>query len=116
MILSNTTYTRLGELSADVMKPNFGTFTGLENLDFQAPALARNIGTFTHAPTYYKWVTLNMKPASLFAINKSGTTQFRLHFAKKYYNDNIKQMFRFLSGDFWIPADFPKLIVTYYIP
>jgi hypothetical protein len=116
MILSSDTYTRLGELTADITNPYFGNLPGLEFVDFRNPPLAKDIGTFTHAPTFYKWITLNMNAKSLLALNKTGSTQFRLHFNVKMYDDHIKQMVRFLSGDFWGVNDWPKLIVTYYVP
>lgn len=116
MILQNDTYIKIGELTADVTNPFFGTLALLEYRDFEVSPLVRNIGTFTHAPSYYNWISMNMKPTSLSAVNKTGHTQFRLHFQKKYSDDLIKQAVRFLSGDFWIPADWPKMIITYYVP
>jgi hypothetical protein len=59
---------------------------------------------------------MKVKPAAFNAINLTGTTQFRLHFQKKYYDNHIKDMLRFWSGDFWIPSDFPMLVITYYVP
>jgi len=116
MILVNTTYARLGDLTADIVKPFFGAFPGLENKDFQSPALAKNIGTFTRAPTFYKWITLNANPASFELINRTGHTQFRLHFPRKYFADTIKQQIRFLSGNYSVVSDRPQLIIDYYLP
>jgi hypothetical protein len=49
----------------------------LDSLDFAAPALA-NAGIFTRATAPSNWITLNMDPASLFAVNTARKTQFRL--------------------------------------
>jgi hypothetical protein len=116
MIISNDVYKELGELTADVTNPYFGLLPGLETLDFQSRPLARNVGTFTRAPLFYTWINLRMNQSSLFAVNKTGSTQFRLHFTLDDNNDAIKHQLRCLSGDFWIPSDFPMLVITYYVP
>jgi hypothetical protein len=116
MILSNGIYTSLGDLLADVTNPYFGNIPGLQTTDFHSRALANNVGTFTQATDGNQWITLFMKPASLFAVNKTGQTQFRVHFALDDNNDAIKHQIGFLSGDYTVVADRPLLVITHYIP
>jgi hypothetical protein len=116
MILSANVYNKLGSLIADITNPWFGTSARLENIDFRTRARATNVGIFSRTTTFYRWMALNVNPASLFAVNKTGRTQFRIRFTLDDSNDTIKHELRFLSGNFWNPADRPMLIITYYIP
>ncbi len=116
MILSANVYAKLGNLVADMTNPFFGPSTALEYQDFRLRAKATNVGTFTRTTTFYKWMTLRVNNASLFAVDKTGHTQFRVRFTKDDSNDTLKDMLRFLSGNFYSLAGRPKLIITYYIP
>ncbi len=116
MIISAAIYAELGNMIADITKPFFGTSAGLENMDFRFRARATNAGTFTHAASAYSWIAMRVNAGSLFAINKTGRTQFRLRFTLDDSNDAIKHELRFLSGDYFNAADRPMLIITYYIP
>ena len=116
MVLSTNVYAKLGNLVADMTNPYFGTSTALQFQDFRLRAKATNVGTFTRTTTFYKWMTLKVNNASLFAVNKTGHTQFRVRFTIDDSNDAIKDMLRFLSGDYYYAAGRPRLIITYYIP
>ena len=115
MFLSYGIYARLGNLLADITSPYFGNLPSLQYGDFRLPALA-NAGTFTRATNINQWIALRLKPASLFAVNRSGHTQFRVHFSLDDNNDLIKNQIGFLSGNYPILVDRPLLIITYYLP
>jgi hypothetical protein len=114
-ILSANTYTALGDLTADVTNPFFGTLPNLQTLDFASPALA-NAGIFSRATAPNNWITLNMNNASLFAVNKNGRTQFRVRFPLDDNNDLIKNDIRFFSGNYLLVSYRPVLTITYYVP
>lgn len=113
--LHNGVYAALGDLRAVVANPHFGASPSLHRTDFQARSLA-DAGVFTRTNTYNRWIYMNMLPNSLFAVNLTGRTQFRLHFTLDDSNDGIKQEIRFLSGDYQLTKDQPTLIVMYYVP
>ncbi len=116
MVLSTNVYAKLGNLVADMTNPYFGTSTALQFQDFRLRAKATNVGTFTRTTSFYKWMNLKVNAASLFAVNKTGHTQFRVRFTIDDSNDAIKDMLRFLSGNYYYAAGRPRLIITYYIP
>jgi uncharacterized repeat protein (TIGR02543 family) len=117
MVLSGGVYTQLGDLTADITKPYFANSVSLQAADFQARALATNVGTFTKATDINQWSTLKVNNNGLLALNLLGHTQFRLHFTLSNSNDAISYQFGFLSGDTLVAvADRPLLVVTYYVP
>lgn len=48
-------------------------------------------------------------------VNKTGTTQFHLYFAKDDNDDNVADYMKFYSGNA-SAASRPQLIIEYYIP
>lgn len=115
MFLSKDVYARLGNLLADITKPYFGTLPGLQNMDFSARSLAP-AGIFTKATGINQWITLPLKSSSLIAVNRTGQTQFRVHFTLDDNNDLFKDQIGFLSGNYPVLTDRPVLVITYYLP
>jgi hypothetical protein len=49
-------------------------------------------------------------------INKTGVTQFRLHFSVPTNSDNNDDFMKFVSGNATTAANKPVLVVTYIVP
>jgi hypothetical protein len=106
-------FTPLGNILVDIRKPYFGTTLGLVAADFQAITTAPKVGTIKNsAPD--GWFSTYLTAAGLAQINRTGTTQFRLYFAKDDNNDTLANYLRFFSGNNAINK--PTLIITYTLP
>jgi len=115
-VISTTIYTKLGNMVADITNPFFGSSVGMNFGDFNSRAKASKVGTFTRASTIYKWITLRVNTASLFAVNKTGHTQFRLRFMIDDSNDTIDHQLFLQSGNNSVISYRPMLVITYYVP
>ncbi len=49
-------------------------------------------------------------------INKMGVTQFRVRFTKDDDDDMKADYAKFFSGNAALSANWPKLVITYYLP
>jgi hypothetical protein len=104
-----------GNLLVDIASPFFGLDKTLSVTDFAATAGATNTGYFNTTPLTGNWFEASLGASAFPYLNRSGSTQFRIHFSLDD-NDNMKlDQFRFYSGNA-TAAYRPVLIVDYYIP
>ncbi|MGA7195015.1 MAG: PQQ-dependent sugar dehydrogenase [Anaerolineales bacterium] len=105
--ISGDPFGALGDLSADIAVPNFGSSSALEAGDFSAAATDSGIATFS--PLSGGWYSAAISDPS--DINLTGTTQFRLAFT----DDSAGNYASFYSGNYGISSR-PQLIIQYSIP
>lgn len=109
-------FTILGGVRVDIRKLRFGSSVNLANSDFQAAAHATNIGVIPNRPVN-NWYAKTWLSGSFFTIvNRTGSTQFRLYFAKDDNDDNGADYMSFFSGDYPTVSVRPTLIIQYYVP
>ena len=107
-------FSKHGNLLADIRKPFFGPAAGLANGDFQAAATQSGVATFPAKPVNL-WYGAPLSANGKTAINRTGTTQFRLRFAIDDDNDHVADYLAAFSGN--APAaSRPQLTINYYIP
>jgi hypothetical protein len=98
-----------GSLLADLAKPYFGPSLALAASDFQAAATVSPTGSFSQdSSTYYTVLGIS----GLNAINKTGTTQFRLRFSHGD-SDHQADYLTLYSGDTATASNRPYMIVYY---
>ena len=105
----------LGGLKVDIRKPYFGTTVGLVVSDFKATPGKSAVGTFKSTPVS-SWYSAVIGSTGFPYINKTGTTQFRLSFAKDDNDDMGADYMSFFSGNYTTVSARPTLIITYYVP
>jgi murein DD-endopeptidase MepM/ murein hydrolase activator NlpD/Tol biopolymer transport system component len=108
-------FTILGGLKVDIRKPFFGTTVNLVVSDFQAAVNRAAVGTFGKTPVN-NWYSAVIGSAGYPYVNKTGTTQFRLYFAKDDNDDNGADYMKFFSGNYATASARPTLIIEYYVP
>ncbi len=104
-----------GYLWADIRKGFFGTYL-LQITDFQATASKNGVGRFWPVSGAPNWYQLGLGAANYTYINLTGTTQFRLRFAKDDNDDRSADYMTFYSGNYGTVSDRPTLIIEYYVP
>lgn len=104
-----------GKLVADIRKPYFGASAELANGDFQALADASAVAAFGASPADH-WYSANLNSIAREYVNRKGTTQFRLRFAKDDNNDRSADYIKFYSGNYASVDGRPQLIVHYIVP
>lgn len=102
-----------GSLYIDMRKPYFGT-SSLVPSDFQAIAGRNSVSYFGKYPVA-GWYKADLNATARAYLNKSGTTQFRLHFKLDDNNDFKADYVRIYSGNAALSLR-PKLEINYYIP
>jgi poly(hydroxyalkanoate) depolymerase family esterase len=104
----------LGPITADISP--VGGFSGnyaLQQADTTATAALTNIGDFDAVPTaQYQAISDSLAQGALGYLNKTGHTQFRIHFQKQTNNDYMLDVMRFFTGDS-AGAYVPKLTINY---
>jgi hypothetical protein len=81
----------------DIKSGNFGTTAAVQTSDWNASASATNIGCFNGKADENKYaVRIDLKPAALPFVNKTGRTQFRMYFN---YADWSPEYINFYDGD-----------------
>jgi hypothetical protein len=108
-------FTTHGGLKVDIRKPYFGTSANLVASDFQAGANKSAIGTFSSTPIS-SWFSALLSNTAFPYINLTGTTQFRLRFAKEDNDDMSADYMRFISGNHATVSARPTLVIEYYVP
>lgn len=101
-------------LVTDLVRPYFSTSPLLQLSDFNAAATVSGAGTFSPVPNSDLYAA-DLNSAALGAINKSGTTQFRLRFSSEEYN-GANDYISFFIIDLISLAHFPPTLVVYYNP
>ncbi|MBL0387484.1 PHB depolymerase family esterase [Tumebacillus sp. ITR2] len=104
----------LGPLTADVAQTTgFNGNYALESADYGATAAVTNIGNFDALPTaQYQAISDSISTSALAYVNRSGKTQFRLHFQKATNNAYMIDVLRFVSSN-GTAAYVPKLVINY---
>ncbi|KEO82251.1 PHB depolymerase family esterase [Tumebacillus flagellatus] len=104
----------LGPLTADIAPTSgFNANYALESADYGAAAAVTNIGNFDALPTaQYQAISDSISTSALAYVNRTGKTQFRLHFQKPTNNAYMIDVLRFVSGN-GTAAYAPTLTITY---
>jgi poly(hydroxyalkanoate) depolymerase family esterase len=108
-------YYDLGPLTADIASATgfSGSYT-LQQSDYSAPAALTNIGNFDAVPTaQYQAISDSISTAALGYLNRSGKTQFRIHFEKPTNNRWALDVMRFFTAE-QNGAYVPTLTIKYY--
>jgi hypothetical protein len=102
-----------GSCLADVVTGAFSGSTTLQTGDFQAAATATAVATMSN-PTANGQLSEGLLNASgLAAVNKTGTTQFRVYFTLDDNDDTGNDYLGFYSGENGTASNRPVLEVTY---
>jgi hypothetical protein len=107
--------THLG-LKVDIRKTYFGSAAALATGDFQAFANKNAAATFFKTPASGSWYSAVLGTAAYPYVNRAGTTQFRLRFARDDNDDRSADYLRFYSGNVGAASYRPVLVVEYYVP
>ncbi len=102
-----------GSCLADIVTGAFGGSTTLAAGDFQAAATANGVATMTNPTVNGALSEGALNAAGLAAINKTGTTQFRVYFTLDDNDDTGNDYLGFYSGDNGTATNRPVLEVTY---
>ncbi len=106
-------FTTHGNMLVEIRQGAFNKNLALEAADFSAPASSSVKDAFVPLPS--KWYVANLTSPNLSFVNLFGLTQFRLRFALDDNDDMGADYLKFFSGNS-TEANWPKLIVTYYLP
>ena len=102
-----------GSCQADIVTGAFGGSTTLAAGDFQAAATATGVATMTNPTVNGALSEGALNAAGLAAINKTGTTQFRVYFTLDDNDDTGNDYLGFYSGENGTASNRPVLEVTY---
>jgi len=102
-----------GTCRADVRTGRFSGSARLQTGDFQAPATAVQTASLSNAAVNGAWSEGNLNAAGLAALDKRGTTQFRVYFDLDDNDDTGNDYIGYYSGDNKAAANRPQLVVTY---
>ncbi|MGB8955928.1 MAG: PHB depolymerase family esterase [Tumebacillaceae bacterium] len=107
-------YYDLGPLTADIAgATGFSGSYALQAGDYGAAAALTNIGNFDAVPTaQYQAISDSISQAALGSLNRSGKTQFRIHFEKPTNNRFAIDVMRFFTGE-QSGAYVPTLTIKY---
>jgi subtilisin family serine protease len=106
-------FTTHGTLWADAQTGGFSGSTSLQRSDFQAAATAVGVASLSDAGSNLGWSEGSLSAAGLLAVNKTGTTQFRVYFNLGNNNDLGSDYVGYYSGENSTAANRPQLVVTY---
>ncbi|MBV6396460.1 MAG: hypothetical protein HFACDABA_02058 [Anaerolineales bacterium] len=109
-------FTTHGNLQVDIASPFFGPEIFLKPGDFEAAASAANVGIFNPVPQPGNWYAAALEPAAFAHVNLFGSTQLRARFSLDDNDDLGADLVRFFSGNHFMPAYRPTLIIEYYAP
>jgi poly(hydroxyalkanoate) depolymerase family esterase len=107
-------YGDLGPITADISPVGgFNSNYALEQADYGATAGLTNIGNFDAVPAaQYQSISDSISQGALGSLNRSGKTQFRIHFEKPTNNRYALDVMRFFSGNS-AGAYVPTLTIQY---
>lgn len=107
-------YYDLGPLTADIAgATGFSGSYSLQAGDYGAAAALTNIGNFDAVPTaQYQAISDSISQGALAYLNRSGKTQFRIHFEKPTNNRYALDVMRFFTGE-QAGAYVPTLTIKY---
>ena len=108
-----------GKLLADVCKGSFKNDPILQLSDFNVKC---PLGMYKSAGLSYtnslvdSWYSQLFNPVDFTYVNLSGVTQVRLRFSKDDNNDLGADFLKIYSGNAYLEADRPQLVIEYYVP
>ncbi len=106
----------IGFQKVDIGVPYFGSSAALESQDWEAPASAEDIAQVCW-PAYSNDMTVysRLEDTELFLINKTGTTQFRIHYPEPTNDndDNGSDYVSYATADHGTASLRPHLIIRY---
>jgi Subtilase family/Bacterial pre-peptidase C-terminal domain len=102
-----------GSCLADIVTGAFGGSTTLAASDFEAAATATGVASMTNPTVNGALSEGALNAAGLAAINKAGTTQFRVYFTLDDNDDTGNDYLGFYSGENGTASNRPVLEVTY---
>ena len=103
-------------LKVDMRKPYYGSSIKLTTSDFQASSQMDPAGTILKPLTPTSVYSASLLPAAFAYINRTGTTQFQLHFPGNDIDNDLYDTIKFYSGDAPTASFRPTLVVKYYMP
>lgn len=106
-------FTTHGTARVDIRTGGFGGAAALAAGDFNAAATALQVASLSNPTANGALSTGSLNGPGLAAINKTGTTQFRVHFSADDNDDNGADTVSFYSANNANPANRPQLIVQY---
>ncbi len=113
--LSGTSpFTTHGTCWADVQTGGFSGSTALQTTDFEATATAVQAASLSNATANGSWSEGSLNAAGRAAIDKTGTTQFRVYFNLDDNDDNGTDYIGYYSGNYSTSSYRPQLVVTYH--
>ena len=107
-------YLLLGDMSADIVSPYFGSGYKLEAQDFESPSFGY-AGFFWQVTGPNQWTYMDVDPLALGLIDVFDHTQFKLYFFDDN-DDNFSQSISFISGNYPVVKYRPLLTVYYDVP
>lgn len=107
-------FTSFGFLKMEVATGYFHGDPALERFDFHAVGRG-GVGRFISTPAE-GWYRAVLRFAAYDLVSPTGSTQFRLRFARDDDDDQTADYLSFYTGDAPAEADRPQLTVTYYVP
>jgi hypothetical protein len=102
-----------GSLAVGIIMGSFGENSDLQMIDAIAVASSNTIENFD-ATRKNGWYSASLKDARFSKINKTGLTQFRLHFTMATNRNNSAYVVQFVSSD--ASEGQPQLIIMYALP
>jgi len=105
-------FTTHGTCWVDAQTGGLSGSTTLELADFQAIATAAQTASLSNAASNGVWSTASLNAAGLAALNKTGTTQFRVYFSLDDNDDMGNDYIGYYSGEA-TSANRPQLVITY---
>jgi hypothetical protein len=114
-LMGASPFNTLGNIIVDVRNGSFSSNALLQAADFQAPATQLAAMTLTNTPVN-GWDTKFLPLAYFSNINLTGTTDFRLRFAKPSNNNGAANYISYYSSNDTTPALRPTLVITYRMP
>ncbi len=106
-------FTTHGACLVDISNGGFGGNTALAAGDFQAAATASSVATLSAANANLQVSSGSLNATGLNAINKTGTTQFRIRFTLDDNDDRGNDFIGYYSGENSTASRRPALVVTY---
>ncbi|MBI4058150.1 hypothetical protein HY408_00115, partial [Candidatus Gottesmanbacteria bacterium] len=105
-------FTTHGNLAMDIIKGTFGG-AALESGDFQTPANASDVATFTHPTANGQWAEATVPSWAFSIVNLTGKTQVRAYFTLDDNDDVSDDYISFASGNHSTTSYRPVLEVVY---
>ena len=91
----------------------FGGNPALASSDFQAAATADGVASMSNAAANGDWSEGALDADGLGAINKTGTTQFRVYFQGDDNDNRSTDEVGYYPGENGTAANRPQLVITY---